>query len=432
MIPEAPSRWKALAWNLFGQGGAALLGLALIKVSVSAFPISAYGTAALLLGLQALVRNTTLNPLLNLAIYTSREEEARFGAGWIHAATGRALGTLVGAALPLFLLAIWALRIPVERTLLAVGWLLVLLASEAFKTARLNLLHCDGQASRFALWTLADAALKPAMILGFLATGQERGALSLLACHALGSTLSLALTLLDAPLQRLARAQRKDSPPHPTPGAWVSSHRTFLLPLVGVGLTGWITGLSDRYLVNLYLGAESAGLYAGIYALFSSPFLILGTAFTLAIRPRLLALQAEGRAAERDRWFRQGLAGLALGAFVLAAILYLARGPLVTALLRPDYLQALPAAPGILLGNAILALGTSLEQAFFVTHRTHLVLAKQVAGSLTAILVVLWMAPRFGLEGVGWACPIYAAVELMSGMLILGKSRKSRPLLPMA
>jgi O-antigen/teichoic acid export membrane protein len=324
----------------------------------------------------------------------------------------------MAAAFPLFLLAIWGLRIPIEQRCVACAWLLVLLVTEALKTARLNLLHCDGQAARYALWILADATLKPALILAFLQVQPGRTALGLLACHALGSALSLAATHADPAIRHLARDQRPGAPPTPPPAPWVRGHLTFLLPLVGVGLTGWITGLSDRYLVNIFLGAESAGLYAGMYALFSAPFLILGAAFTLAIRPRLLALQAEGRSRARNRWLRKGLTALGLGALGLALLLHTLREPLVTLLLRPSYLQALPAAPGILLGSAILALGTGLEQAFYVTRRTHLVLAKQALGSLVAVLIVLWAAPHLGLAGVGWACSLYASMELLWGLVL--------------
>jgi len=408
-------RFRSLAWNLGSQGGAAVLGLLLIKLSVSGFSVPVFGAVALLLGLHTFARNAALNPLLNLAIYASPQEGRTRGSGWVYRATARCLKWAAPSALVLFSILIWGLQIPIARIWGASVLLSLLLLSEAFKTARFNLLHCRDLNRRYALWILADAASKPVAV--YLATHLRaaHGVMLLVAAQVAASLAMLLASSFDARIRQL-EAERLDPVPPPSPAAWITSHSAFLLPLVGVGLTGWITGLSDRYLVNHFLGAGSAGLYAGIYGLFSAPFLISGGAAILAVRPALLRLASEGRTEAWRRLHLRSLFAMAGGVGILALLLFAIRVPLVHLVLAPAYLEALPVVPGLLIGNGIIALGTFLEQAFYVRRRTSLVFLKQITGSACALAFVTLAIPRWGLAGAGWACPAYAGMEFMTAL----------------
>lgn len=417
-MTPASHRFKPLAWNLGSQAGAALLGLALIKLSVSAFSVSAYGIASLLIGTQLLARNAALNPLLNLAIYTTSREGARFGLGWVYRATARCLGSMLPLALVLFPALIWSFRIPTNQLLTAGALLAILLSSEAYKTARLSLLHCRDLNRRYAIWVLLDAASKPAAVYLVARSAWTHGALLLVSAQVAASLAVLLGTCFDQTIRKLA-AERFTQEPPPGPSKWILSHRAFLLPLVGVGMTGWVTGLSDRYLVNHFLGAGPAGLYAGIYGLFSAPFLIAGGAAILAVRPALLRLESEGRTEIWARLHRRSLLFMAIGVAGLGLMLFALRGFLVNLVLAPTYLQALPVVPGLLIGNGILSLGLFLEQSFYVRRRTSLVLTKQVIGSACAILFVALAIPRWGMVGAGWACIGYTGLEFLAGSILM-------------
>jgi hypothetical protein len=407
------------------QGATALLGLLLIKLSVSCFSVPVYGTVALLLGLHALVRNAMLNPVLNLAIYANPQEGRQHGAGWLHAATKRTVGVLCAMALPVFLMGSWGLELTLPQRGLGTLLLLTLLGAEAFKTARLNLLHSRGQTSRFGTWTVLDAAAKPLMVLSASRLPLPHGALLLLASHAAGSLLMLGATALD-PVVRGYTRERLSGLPAPSPWTWIRTHRGFLLPLLGVGVTAWVTGLSDRYLVNAFLGAHQAGIYAGIYALFSAPFLIAGTVILLSVRPRALCLAAEDRMDQAQILLWRYLGLMAVGVALLALGLYVFRSLLVNLLLAPPYAAGLKVVPGLLIGNAILALGTILEQHFYLQHRTHLVLLKQAVGSAAALISVTTALALWGFEGAGWACPLYTSLECVAGFYFLRRNNQKR------
>lgn len=414
------------SWNTAGQFSAAFFGLLLVKASVSAFTPSAYGLAALVLGIQLLLRNIGVLPTLNLALYGSSSEGAQHGLGHLYALGQRALLTVAALALllvPVLLRAAAGASSDLIAYSLLIG---ALLASEALKSLRFNLLHCRGMARRYALWFAADAAVKPLMVYAAGQLGASPGStLLLVMAQVAGSLLPLAASYLDPQIQALSR-ERLDQAALPGLLAWLKAHRGFLSPLLGVGLTGWITGLSDRYLVNHFLGAGPAGLYAGVYGLFSAPFLICGGAVLLTARPALLQLQAEGRTAEMRALHLRVLGLMALGAAGLAALLYALRDPLIGWVLAPAYREARIVVPGLLLGNAILALGTFLEQAFYFERRTSRVLLKQAVGSACALVFVSLALPHWGLVGAGWACPGYAGMEFLAGALLLNRARGTR------
>jgi O-antigen/teichoic acid export membrane protein len=419
-----PSRtrdsWKALAWNLGSQGGAAILGLLLVKLSVSLFSVPVFGSAALLLGLQTLARNTFFNPLLNLAIYQPATDAPDRGSGWLYRTTSRALAKLSTVVSLGFLILIWALAVPTGHRAVAALLLGLLLYSESLKTARLNLVHCHRSARAYSLWVLLDAASKPLAILLLHRTLLGWGPLGLLSCHVAGSLAMIAFTGLD-PATRLLRRPRSGAPPTSSLFTWVRTNRAFLLPLAGAGLLGWFTGLSDRYLVNLFLGPESAGLYAGLYGIFSVPFTLVTAAMTLATRPRLLRMVAEGPPAHWQRELWHHFRTLALLLALLASGLLATRHVVVKLALSPPFLAALNIVPGIVLGNAVIALGNYLEIGLYLNKRADLTLVKQAIGATSALVLVLLILPRWGLIGAGWACILYASLEFFAGMILIRK-----------
>ena len=188
---------------------------------------------------------------------------------------------------------------------------------------------------------------------------------------------------------------------------------------MGLGLTGWVTGLSDRYLVNGFLGPNSAGIYTGMYAMFGTPFLPLNGVFVLTLRPLFLRLEAERRTQDLRTNLVRGMLALGVVSLAFGLILYTFKNGLIQHFLTPAYLVGLPAVPGIILGNMIICLQFLLEQSFYIKHRTSLVLLKQGVGSLAAIVIVALFVWRWGLAGAGWACPVYASLELLMGFILV-------------
>lgn len=409
-------------WNLVGQAGVALLGLLLIKLSVSLFSVPAYGAASLLLGLHAFARGLALNPILLLAIYATPREGQLRGKGWIYETTNRAIGLVGLLTLPLLALAAWSMRSATGVWGIAMGLILAILWLDAIKTARLNLLHCNDQAKRFAFWTLLDAAVKPGVVLLLAWAFPSRGPLLLLTGHMVASALLLSLTHLDSDIRKLSLDRVPGAAPVPSTVGWLKTHAGFLLPLVGLGGVAWVTGVGDRYLVNFFLGTKSAGLYIGIYAIFASPFLVLNSVFLLTLRPTLMRLQGQGLDQQWQRVHRQGMLAMGGCALLLALGLHLFRSQYTGLLLAPAYAVALGTAPGILAGNAVQSVGTFLELSFFLRNRIQLTLLKQAFGSVAALGLAGFAIPRWGLQGASWACLGYALLELTIGATLLAWS----------
>ncbi len=51
------------------------------------------------------------------------------------------------------------------------------------------------------------------------------------------------------------------------------------------GLVGWLSALSDRYMLAAIVGLHEAGIYSAIYGLISRPFLTAQSVSELTIQP---------------------------------------------------------------------------------------------------------------------------------------------------
>lgn len=431
ILAPLQTRLKALSWNLAGQAFSMLASLALIRLSVRGFSAQVYGTAALLLGVQALARGLAVNPFISLALYETPRSGASKGQGWVYEVTSEAIGWIALGLLPVWALLIPLLRLPIGHLPVLCGLLSVLLWMESVKATRFNLLHAQDLTRRYTIWILADSFSKPLLVGVVLLLPLARTPYTLLGGQVAGSALIFLLTRLDSKLKGLEQAGAEGrSRTRALP--WARSHRAFLLPLAGLGLTGWITGVSDRYLVNAFLGPDQAGFYAAIYAIFGTVFLPLNGIFVLTFRPVLLKAQEEGRQDRIRTTLLQSLASLWLVALAMGLVLYLMRHWLVHWLLAPTYSAALVAVPGILLGSSFICLEFLLEQAFYLERKGGWILLKQASGSALALLTVSLAVHRWGLAGAGWACPVYAFLELLIGFMMLQvlwsrRGREARP-----
>ncbi len=400
--------------SLAVQGIAALLGLLLVKLSVTFYPASAFGLASLVLGLHSLLRNILLQPFLQYFILHYWDVGHPRGlAQQIARATNGAC--LMG--LPFVLLAALCIGMRLAEALLATSLVAAISLLEAYKSIRLLPLHLHQAQTRYGLYVLLDAAAKPAFLLLAVAAWGP-APLGLVLAHLAGASLVFLFIPQDRCLNKL-----RGSAEGPQPPALMKSVG-FLWPIALVGVAGWITGLSDRYVVARTLGIASAGHYAALYGLFAAPFLIYVTSVTNVLRPKLQQILLGGDRRAYQRRFRAGFGGFLAGAFALAALLFALRDPLITLLLRPEYHPALPALPGVLLGQVCMAAGLFLEMDFYVRKRTRWVMAKQGVGALIGLVAIPLFISWKGMAGAGIACIAYFGADLATGLLLSIRSNQ--------
>lgn len=393
------------------QGGSALLGLALVKLSVIHYSASEFGQASLILGVHNLLRSILLQPFLQYFLfhYWDQSDSIPLAKQAHRVITWNCLGSL-----PVLWVAMILLDLSRIQAIAAVVLVFSMAWVEGTKTLRLLPYHLRQEHGWYGFWTLLDAAARPVFVVLFAHLFGPH-ALSLVAGHVVGGILVYALLLIRTPPLNSNC---------PTPAAPLFPAWRFLLPIAVLGITAWISGLSDRYFLAHRLGTTIAGHYAAIYGLFGAPFVIYATAVSLVVRPKLNAYLLEGDPSKYLRRLWAFLPLFAIGSMFLAALLVLLRSPLVFWMLKPDYRHALSALPGILVGQFCMTLGVYLEMHFYLQKRPYLALIKQGAGALAALISIPWAIQRFGLPGAGWACAFYYGVDVSLALILTAATSK--------
>lgn len=404
------------AISMATQGIAALLGLWLIKLSVSLYSPAAYGTAALLLGLSTLGRSLFLQPFIQYYLLHYWEQAEGSGRDALVRRISRILGWICLGSLPLLWYGAWLSGIGRATALIGAFLVAGIVAIEGAKALGLVALNLHQRQAAYGLWTLLDATLKPICL---LLTSRLLGPnpMGVLVAYVLGGGLVYALMVHRGAAQAPGGGG-------PIPHFPFRQALPFLAGIAGLGITGWIMGVGDRYVLSRVLGLGSAGLYSGMYALFGAPFLILTTSLTLVVRPKLQALL-------RDRLFQRYRSRLAMtfllflaGATTLALGLHVSSLLLIRVFLKPEYALAASALPGILIGLAIQCIGGPTEIHLLLRKRTGWILVKQTLGSLAALGAIPILVIHCGIRGAGLACIVYFGLDALVG---LGLTLRSLP-----
>lgn len=401
-----------LGISMLTQGTSAILGLVLVKLSVSLYPASSFGQASLILGVQSLMRSILLQPFLQYFLfhYWNHGDPDR-----LKTKVSRIIGWCSLGSAPLIGVAMFSLRLSIPGAMGAAGLIIAMAWIEGEKTLRLLPIHLRQEHGLYGSWVLLDALAKPITVFLFFRFFGPTP-LSLVGGHVAGSAFVFLLLL---------RQEHKWNWKHQVArltGSTLAPSPAFLLPIAALGVTTWISALSDRYFLAHLLGIATAGHYAAVYGIFGAPFVIYTTAITLVVRPKLNAYLLQSATSRYLLGLWISLLAFGMGSVLLALLLNLVKLPLVHWFLQDEYHHALPALPGIFLGQVLMTLGTYLEMHFYLQKRPLLVLFKQGAGALAALISIPWAIGHFGLPGAGWACAFYYGVDLSVALLLAAQT----------
>jgi O-antigen/teichoic acid export membrane protein len=165
----------------------------------------------------------------------------------------------------------------------------------------------------------------------------------------------------------------------------------------------------DRALIQLYLGFELTGLYAGAYDIIMKLYALLYYPIAMATHPRIMQAWNRGDAVAARRTVYSALALQGL-LFVPIVTAYAIVGDALLAWLVPGYATSI--------GNAAvpLAIGGLLWQAALMVHKglemegaTRFMLAAMILALVTNTVVALLGLPRFGVIAAPFATIAAAA-----------------------
>jgi O-antigen/teichoic acid export membrane protein len=195
----------------------------------------------------------------------------------------------------------------------------------------------------------------------------------------------------------------------------LKSALAFSLPLVPHLLAHWVLGMSDRFLIERYFGADgalsAAGTPAGLRAvgIYSAAYVFIEAVNMIAVSMNRAWVPQFTRAYGDEA--EHGFVGRSITYF-LAAIgamsmaLVVLSPTVVRAVFDAKYVAAAEIAPILALGGLFQGVYYIYVSGLFYYKRNRLVpLVTLVSGTVNVALNILWL-PLFGLAGAAWATVI--------------------------
>jgi O-antigen/teichoic acid export membrane protein len=387
-----------------GQALAAVGAVAGIRLLTEVLSPETFGTVTLALGIAALAINVGCTPLTQAGLHFFPEFAKRNSLATLRGALWQALGTAglwTGVAI-IAGGAGWILSGGVPAVLVAI--VAALVGVDALRSLELTFLNAQQRHRRYAAWSVAEAWVRPlAAVLAGLLVGYD--APTVLAAYGVASA-ALFFVFRDVLSPKPLPSDRGES------ADLAERIRRYALPLVPLGIVGWVNGLGDRYIIGSLLTVSDAGVYAASYGLVSRPFLMLGQSIELTIRPVYQAAVTAGDSQRATRllrtWFTMVL-GAGTTGVVLTAIL---QQWLAGLLLGPAFRAGARLMPWIAAGYALLILAHVFERVCFAHGRTRLVLLVQVSAAVAGVTATLVGTLGWGLDGAARAVPACFLVHL--------------------
>jgi O-antigen/teichoic acid export membrane protein len=408
-----------LSWVVGGQTLTALGTIVGVRILTQYLSPGAYGVVSLAMGMSALAISLVAAPLTQAAIH--------FYPGIV--ANG-SVGELFSSLLRCFRrMAPWVALVALAGGAIYVGWghgspllvilLAALLASDCWRSANLSLLNAARRQGRYAVWMAADAWSRPlAASVAVMWFGQSPVAV-------LAAYVFVSICLVTGFSHRLWPAQAAGSPQAGTQlqgadRASILDARmwSYALPLLPIGIITWASSLGDRYIIGGVLGVADAGIYAAVYGLSSSPFMIVNGMAEQGLRPIYQAAVTRGDSLRARKILRIWLA--CVGGICTLGVLLFAWGHEIIAglFVGKPYRGAAALMPWIAAGYAIRATSYVFERVCYAFGQTRRVLSIQ----LFAVAATLVLTPAgvifWGLKGAAMAVPAYFSVQLAAAVFL--------------
>jgi O-antigen/teichoic acid export membrane protein len=200
----------------------------------------------------------------------------------------------------------------------------------------------------------------------------------------------------------------------------------YSMPFVVIFALDFIPSVSNRFLLQHFLGSEAVGLFAAGYDLANQTIMVLFAILNLAAYPLVVqALEQVGKDAAQTQLRKYAL--VFFGVAVPASVgLALVARPL-SAMLGEDFRQvAGQLMPWVALSAFVMgAKAFYFDLAFQLGLRTKLQIWPVAAAAVLNVVLNLWWIPIYGVMGAVWAtCAAYALALVISA----GLGRKVFPL----
>jgi len=407
---------------LTGLQGLAVLGqLAGIRLLTEILPPAVFGEFSLWLGIVALAAAGLANPTMQAMLRYYPEYVLQGNGGLVKTVARKQLVKLITWTLPAFLASAIAALMFGWANMTVLGLLIALVAVEIARMQNTALLNAARAHRAYGIWLVAEAWGRP--ILAWALVNFMGVSLTLVLAGFL-----LASLLVWAAMRRFVPHDRTVHIAITEQSALADRFWKYSLPLLPLGLLGWVSGMADRYMIGALLSPADVGLYVAIYGLASRPMLMFGGIVETTIRPAYQSALVEGDNRRAHNYLRKWVLLIVLGSIMAIALAWAGHPWLAHILLGEHYRSVSYFLPWIVGGYALLALSDISTRVCYAHGATDRVLLIVLVGSISALIIGYTSIRAFGLHGAAMAVPLYFGAQLVISFSVsrrylrLGKS----------
>ena len=405
-------------WVAGGQLFAALGMLVGVRLQTEFIPPEVYGEVVLFTGLSTLVLTIICVPYWRGAMIFFGEA-ASYGLqerlfGFVRNTVAKYLGITI-----ILVLAIGGVYTAVTGgshwAIIAISTLLVIDAARSVEMAFLNV---SRQQRRYAVWSILEAWSRPicaVMAVQFLEAKVE----VVLAGYVVASTatfsifrkwaLAPSLQYSDIELDRIKDLNQRLA--------------KYSLPLMPQGLVGWLSALSDRYMLAAIVGLHEAGIYSAIYGLISRPFLMAQSVSELTIQPMYFhAVATRESQAETVIFKRWILVNAAIGIAVLTLCIG-ASDIIAMYLLGPAYSSSAHLIPYLAVGHLFLIVGYGLNGYLYAHQYTRQIFFFDCLAAALSLGIGPFAMYSFGVVGAAITCAVTYMIRMIAVAIFVYRKR---------
>ncbi|MHB1421796.1 MAG: lipopolysaccharide biosynthesis protein [Gemmataceae bacterium] len=410
--PEIKRLAGDTVWVVGGQVGATLGTLVGMRILTSFLPPAIFGTISLLIGCLTLVTSTFCAPYFQAALRFYPEAARKGQLGRLRRVITSGLKWSV-AAIGGVILIVWALaRNELGISYFGIVALAGLGAVEVFASLETNFFQAARRNRPYALWQGLICWVRPLMAVVAVSIWGPKPEAVLIG-YAVG-TLGLFIVYRGI----VKREDATEETATDEEEADLSNRiRKYALPLIPLAIVGWVSAVSDRYIIGGLLGLEAVGLYVAAYSIISRGFGFLSLSIELILRPVYFEAVASGQRVRARNVFRFML-GITVGGGLLGVLaVALFKEEIRGLLVAESYRSSTRLMPWIAVGYLFLITSYVFEKICYAYQRTKWVTIGQLTGAVSSIVITIPLIYLCGLDGAAMAVPIYYAVQLLVFML---------------
>jgi O-antigen/teichoic acid export membrane protein len=394
------------AW-LTGLQGLAVLGqLAGIRLLTEIVPPAVFGEFTLWLGIVALAAAALANPTMQAVLRYYPEYALQGNGGLVTTVATRQLAKLITWTLPAFFAGAIAALIFGVANMIVLGLLIGLVAVEIARMQNTALLSAARAHRAYGIWAVAEAWGRP-FLAWTLVKLMGVSSTSALAGFFLASLCAWAVMRRFVPHDRTVHIAITDQ------SALMSRFWKYSLPLLPLGLLGWLSGMADRYMIGALLSPADVGMYVAIYSLASRPMLLFGGVVETTFRPAYQSALVEGANRRAHNYLRKWGLLIALGSLVAVALAWIGHHWLAHILLGQQYRSVSYLLPWIVGGYGLLILSQVANRVCYANDATRSILLIESTGALLAIVFGFICIEWAGLPGAAVAISLYYGAQLI-------------------